>query len=47
MGSPGWSRSNDNPINSRVLCQLSYGGSADAPIVGHPPANIANQVAAS
>ena len=24
--SPGWTRTNNRPINSRMLCQLSYGG---------------------
>src|SRR6478752_414156 len=26
-GSPGWTRTNNPPINSRMLCQLSYRGS--------------------
>ena len=25
-GSPGWTRTNNLPINSRLLCQLSYRG---------------------
>lgn len=32
MSSPGWIRTNDPSINSRLLCQLSYRGS-NAPIV--------------
>lgn len=27
MGSPGWTRTSNNSVNSRVLCQLSYRGS--------------------
>lgn len=26
QSSPGWARTSDNSINSRVLCQLSYRG---------------------
>jgi hypothetical protein len=26
--SPGWTRTNNPPVNSRMLCQLSYRGSA-------------------
>ena len=26
-GSPGWTRTNNPPVNSRMLCQLSYRGS--------------------
>jgi hypothetical protein len=25
-GSPGWTRTNNPPVNSRMLCQLSYRG---------------------
>ena len=28
LSSPGWTRTNNRPINSRMLCQLSYGGPA-------------------
>jgi hypothetical protein len=34
MSSPGLTRTANNSINSRTLCQLSYGGSA-TPILGH------------
>lgn len=27
-GSPDWTRTSNRPINSRMLCQLSYGGPA-------------------
>lgn len=27
-GSPGWSRTSNLPVNSRLLCQLSYRGSS-------------------
>jgi hypothetical protein len=30
IGSPGGTRTCNLPINSRTLCQLSYGGSAPA-----------------
>lgn len=48
MGSPGWTRTNDSPLNRRVLCQLSYRGS-QPPIVGHDvlPANFWTKVDAS
>lgn len=37
MSSPGWARTSDNSINSRVLCQLSYRGpAADATQEGYP-----------
>ena len=26
VNSPSWARTNDTAVNSRVLCQLSYGG---------------------
>jgi hypothetical protein len=26
--SPGWTRTNNPPVNSRMLCQLSYRGTA-------------------
>ena len=26
LGSPSWTRTNDNSVNSRVLYRLSYGG---------------------
>src|SRR5688572_23975063 len=29
-GSPGWTRTNNPPVNSRMLCQLSYRGSCAA-----------------
>src|SRR6185437_1346937 len=35
--SPGWTRTNNPPVNSRMLCQLSYRGLAAA-IVAAPPA---------
>ena len=28
--SPGWTRTNNPPVNSRMLCQLSYRGTAVA-----------------
>lgn len=28
LSSPNWTRTNNLPINSRLLCQLSYGGSS-------------------
>src|SRR6187431_1408195 len=31
-GSPGWIRTNDPSINSRMLCQLSYGGSVSSAV---------------
>ena len=30
QSSPGWTRTNNPPVNSRMLCQLSYRGSAAA-----------------
>jgi hypothetical protein len=30
--SPDWTRTSNRPINSRMLCQLSYGG--PAPLAG-------------
>src|SRR5206468_451292 len=30
FSSPGWTRTNNPPVNSRMLCQLSYRGSAAA-----------------
>ena len=30
FNSPGWTRTNNPPVNSRMLCQLSYRGSAAA-----------------
>jgi hypothetical protein len=30
VGSPGWTRTNNLPVNSRLLCQLSYRGLAAA-----------------
>ncbi len=45
MGSPRKTRTSDTAVNSRLLCQLSYGGSVDAaPILGHLPANLANRI---
>ena len=29
--SPSWARTNDTAVNSRVLCQLSYGGMSQIP----------------
>ncbi len=29
-GSPGWTRTSDTPVNSRMLCQLSYRGSQES-----------------
>ena len=29
-GSPGWTRTNNPSVNSRMLCQLSYRGSFGA-----------------
>jgi hypothetical protein len=37
--SPGWTRTNNPPVNSRMLCQLSYRGLAAA-IVAAPPAGL-------
>lgn len=31
-GSPGWTRTSNPAVNSRMLCQLSYGGSSTATI---------------
>lgn len=31
VSSPNWTRTNNPSINSRMLCQLSYGGSLDVP----------------
>ena len=33
LSSPGWTRTNNPPVNSRMLCQLSYRGSAAAAAV--------------
>src|SRR5437764_5503338 len=32
--SPGWTRTNNPPVNSRMLCQLSYRGVAAAIVAG-------------
>src|SRR6185312_17466451 len=32
--SPGWTRTNNPPVNSRMLCQLSYRGLAAAIVAG-------------
>ena len=37
--SPGWTRTNNPPVNSRMLCQLSYRGTAGARSVAPPQAN--------
>jgi hypothetical protein len=47
MSSPIWTRTKNLPVNSRLLCQLSYGGSLASPessgavrlhkSTGHPP----------
>src|SRR4051794_38670501 len=39
--SPGWTRSNNPPVNSRMLCQLSYRGSNSGKVSkpGAPPLN--------
>ena len=29
LSSPGWTRTNNPPVNSRMLCQLSYRGTAE------------------
>ena len=29
LDSPGWTRTNNPPVNSRMLCQLSYRGTAE------------------
>src|SRR5579884_828467 len=34
QSSPGWTRTNNPPVNSRMLCQLSYRGSAAAIVAG-------------
>lgn len=44
MGSPTTTRTWDTAVNSRLLCRLSYRGSANPPIVGHLPANLANRI---
>ena len=31
-GSPGWTRTNNPPVNSRMLCQLSYRGSCSGKV---------------
>ena len=30
LNSPGWTRTNNPPVNSRMLCQLSYRGTVRA-----------------
>lgn len=37
-GSPGWTRTNNPPVNSRMLCQLSYRGSVQPAQVSNPAA---------
>src|SRR6187200_197300 len=39
--SPGWTRTNNLPINSRLLCQLSYRGKAATGSPQQRPATIA------
>lgn len=40
MGSPGWTRTSDKSVNSRLLCQLSYRGSDAVPILGRAARHI-------
>src|ERR671935_3305290 len=36
VSSPGWTRTNNPPVNSRMLCQLSYWGpAAGVSVAGH------------
>ncbi len=44
-GSPGWTRTSNPAVNSRMLCQLSYGGSSIATIT-HRAAAFVTVVAA-
>jgi hypothetical protein len=39
-GSPGWTRTINNSVNSRVLCQLSYRGSKAVTILGRAPKHV-------
>ena len=34
LSSPGWTRTNNPPVNSRMLCQLSYRGLAAPSVAG-------------
>ncbi len=36
MCSPDWTRTSNLPVNSRLLCQLSYGGSLRTPNTNRP-----------
>ncbi len=44
-GSPGWTRTSNPAVNSRMLCQLSYGGSSTATIT-HRAGGLLTLVAA-
>jgi hypothetical protein len=43
LSSPGWTRTNNPPVNSRMLCQLSYRGSAAAIVAGRGRRNGARR----
>jgi hypothetical protein len=45
--SPGWTRTNNPPVNSRMLCQLSYRGSLSGAIVARRFRSYANSRIAS
>jgi hypothetical protein len=45
--SPGWTRTNNPPVNSRMLCQLSYRGSLSGAIVARRLRSYANSRIAS
>ena len=42
-GSPGWTRTNNPPINSRMLCQLSYRGSLEPAQISKRDRGVANR----
>ena len=44
LSSPGWTRTNNPPVNSRMLCQLSYRGSAGT-IVAAPHLQANSRIA--
>lgn len=54
MSSPGTTRTYDSPVNSRLLCQLSYGGSSEPTVAAaaqglaeNLPGNFMSKVAPS
>src|SRR5918995_4044414 len=46
-GSPGWTRTNNPSVNSRMLCQLSYRGKAATGSPRQRPATIAKRAPAT